>query len=342
MADVVQVKAPALVQTAATVAEHMETAAKPPAAAAPPHAAVSSPVDAAAAGASGAIHAKMAALSAEMAPRGPAIQQAGSAAAASLIAQDTANAARMPSIPSPPTPRVQALDHSWKLGPDQPVPGPSDPNPRFPGRDNSGRFSSGNSGSADGAAAADKALQERESATGRDIIRQQIRVAIADPKTGQPMLDPKTGGPLYRYYDGLEPVPGQPGKYTGIEVKSGTADLTRTQRIFDNTVSPETPATGNLNGEPIEVTRAIKLETPQFVPEVPAPPEPAPPEVAARVPVEAPPVAPVEPAPSAPLAGGFGGGPAEPIGPRFVHPPHWNPDLHPIGDWGDLDPEFDR
>jgi hypothetical protein len=181
-------------------------------------------------------------------------------------------------------------------------------------------------GSADGAAAAEKALKDYEAKNNTKVIRQQIKVAIIDPKTGQPMLDPLTKKPLSRFYDGLDPIPGQPGKYIGIEVKSGTADLTRTQSIFDTAVSPQTPATGSLNGEPVEVVGADKLDAPQFIPEPPAAAESPPPEIAARAPVEAPP----------PLEGGLGAGPSEPVGPRLISPGH-HPH-HIVGDW-DPDPE---
>jgi hypothetical protein len=43
-------------------------------------------------------------------------------------------------------------------------------------------------GSADGAAAAVKALKDYEAKNHTRVIRQQIKVAIIDPKTGQPML----------------------------------------------------------------------------------------------------------------------------------------------------------
>jgi len=112
--------------------------------------------------------------------------------------------------------KAQPVDHTFKQGPDQPGTGPYDPNPRFPSRNNLGHYGSGNTGSADGAAAAEKALQDLERDNNTTLIRQQIRVSVLDPTTGQP---------IYRYYDALEPVPGHPGEYIGIEVKSGTATL---------------------------------------------------------------------------------------------------------------------
>jgi hypothetical protein len=127
MADVVHVSAPDLTQAAATVAQHLDTAATPPRSLAPPPMAAT-PVDVAAAGAAGAIRAKTAALSTQLAPKGPEIQQTGAAAAASLLAQDATNAARLPSVPSVPTPtkpRINALDNrTFKQAPNPPPPGP--------------------------------------------------------------------------------------------------------------------------------------------------------------------------------------------------------------------------
>lgn len=216
---------------------------------------------------------------------------------------------------------AQAVDyHTWKRSPPIPVPGtpddpgPSgrDPNPSFPGRDVQGRFLPGNTGSADGAAAAEKRLQDYEDETGKQLIRQQIRVAIIDPKTGQPIEDPANPRRiLTRYYDALEPT-GVPQQYIGIEVKSGDADLTRTQKIFDGLVRPGLPATGNLNGQPVEIIGADKIEAPLYIPEprgvgesVPAPGVGAEAGGGIAVPLPPPPV-PVPPV-GAPLEGGGGG-----------------------------------
>ena len=79
------------------------------------------------------------------------------------------------------------------------------------------------------------------------------------------MTDPNTGKPLYRFYDALEPT-STPGQYVGIEVKSGGADLTRQQRVFDGRVSPQTPATGTLNGQPVKIVGTDLLRAPTYVP----------------------------------------------------------------------------
>lgn len=181
---------------------------------------------------------------------------------------------------------IEAVDRTWKQGPDQPGTGPYDPNPRYPGRNNLGQYGSGNTGSADGAAAAERALQDYEQRYHTTLIRQQIRVSAIDPQTGQP---------IYRYYDALEPVPDHPGEYIGIEVKSGTASLSPNQRIFDAQVSPQNPATGTLNGQPVKITDTNVLRAPQFIPAPPAGGEPG---AASGAPPVKPP--PVEPAPVAP------------------------------------------
>jgi hypothetical protein len=119
MADVVRVAAPDFTAAAATVAQHIETAATPPPAVAPPQVSAS-PVDVAAASAAGAIQTKIGTLSTELAPKGPEIRQAGASAAASLAAQDALNSARLPSVPSVPAPSVpsiRAVDRTWKQSP---------------------------------------------------------------------------------------------------------------------------------------------------------------------------------------------------------------------------------
>jgi hypothetical protein len=172
-------------------------------------------------------------------------------------------------VPAPGDGTVQFVD--FKQGPDlSPTPEPGagggrEPHPTIPGRDSRGRFTDGNTGSADGAAAAEARIQAEERDTGLPFVRQQIRVAVIDPKTGRPMLDLRDGTPIYRYYDALKPT-SDPNKFIGIEVKSGSAELTRRQEIFDGWVRDGHPATGVLNGIPIEIVGAEELRAPRHVP----------------------------------------------------------------------------
>jgi hypothetical protein len=316
MADVVHVKAPNLTQAAATVAQHIEIAATPASAVAP-HSAPASPVDVATSGAAGAIHTKMTALSTELAPKGPAIQQAGTAAAASLHAQDTSNASRISAVrPAPPRPRkphIQAVDRTWKR---DPAPNPNDPgtHPQFPDHKPDGTWARGNSG-ADGYPEEQQAFDDREKRTGIPIERQKVRVTLTDPTTG------KT---LTREYDGLEPIPGHPGEYLGLEHKLGGAQPTPNQRVFDGLVKDGVPARGTLNGKPIEVTDTETLRTPHTPADGSAPiisPPPNLPNVLDHPPAAPAPVDPAHPAPA-------------PIPPTVLdHPPvpPWLKDPSPPG-----------
>lgn len=270
--------------------------------------------------------AQLAANLAELEPRLAAIQ-----AEAQLVEMEFASAITT-SGSGRSQPTVQAVDsHTIK---EDPPPPPPQPNPNFPGRDVNGRFLPGNTGSVDGATAAQQILEDRAARTGKDLITQQVRVAVTDPQTGQPMIDPKTGGPLYRYYDALEPT-SSPGHYTGVEVKSGSASLTPNQRLFDGRVNSGLPANGTLNGQSITIDRAIELRGPAYVPGdgaglgraagtgAPAPlptvieppaPEPLPAAEAPRPPAAA----------EAPFRGPFGGVGQMPV-PTLVEPPGVHP-----------------
>lgn len=209
--------------------------------------------------------------------------------------------------------------------PDDPAAGRA-PNPIYPGRDTSGRFVPGNTGSVDGAAAAEQRLQKFETQNDTTLIRQQVRAAVIDPATGQPMTDPQTGKPLFRYYDALAPT-GTPGQYVGIEVKSGSADLTRSQRVFDSRVSAQTPAVGTLNGQPVRIIDTELLNAPRYVPnEGPARP--------ALDPVPEPPVRGLGPR--------FGGVMPDDAMPRFVDIPGHIAGAPDVPVLGDGIPDHDR
>lgn len=104
---------------------------------------------------------------------------------------------------------------------------------------------------------ASTAFDDREKKTHIPIERQKIRVTLTDPDTGKTIT---------REYDGLEPIPGQPGKYLGLEHKLGQKGLTPPQRLFDGLVKDGIPAQGTLNGKPIEVIDTDVVKTPRSLP----------------------------------------------------------------------------
>ncbi|CAM5737859.1 hypothetical protein [Mycolicibacterium aubagnense] len=233
----------------------------------------------------------------------------------------TESAATSPAAPQKEhQPAVQMAGYGFKQ--DTPT-DPKDPNPNYPGRTADGKFAPGNSG-VDGDQAAQDFFNRREEITKLPIERQKIRISVTDPKTGTVYT---------RYYDGLEPVPGQPGKYTGLEHKYGSGRLTPQQAIVDDLVNEGADARGTLDGKPIQVVKALEFNTPAVAP--PAPPaEAAGPAEAPRAPVtaagpaRAPPLVEAPEVPKLPLAeaapdllphgyGGFG-----PTIPTPVPPPH--------------------
>ncbi|WP_396910295.1 hypothetical protein [Mycolicibacterium sp.] len=150
------------------------------------------------------------------------------------------------------------------------------PNDTFPGRDKKGRFGDGNTGWADGRAAADLRLDQYDKDNSTTVIRQEIRLTIIDPATGKPVLDPVTGKPLTRYYDALRAT-GTENVYVGIEVKSGDAERGRTQKLFDAAVNKGMVATGTLNGQPVEIVAAREIRAPLYIPTEHGMPREAPP-----------------------------------------------------------------
>ncbi|RLP83170.1 hypothetical protein D9V34_08030 [Mycetocola lacteus] len=116
-------------------------------------------------------------------------------------------------------------------------------------RDEAGHYT-GKNGGANGPAS-DKerqGLAEVGVDQGADVIDQKIRSTVPG------------GNPNGRYYDGL--IRNADGTYTAIEVKSGGARLTSSQRIFDGIVSPGSPATATLNGATIKIIGVILKRVP--------------------------------------------------------------------------------
>lgn len=68
------------------------------------------------------------------------------------------------------------------------------------------------------------------------MIRDKVRATLPDGST--------------RYYDGL--VKNPDGSYRGIEIKSNSASLTRSQKLFDDQLNlVHTPASATLDGKQI-------------------------------------------------------------------------------------------
>jgi uncharacterized protein YukE len=149
---------------------------------------------------------------------------------------------------------VQLVDRTWKQ---DPAPNPNDPgrHPQYPNHKPDGTWARGNSG-VEGYPEEQQAFNDREQRTGIPIERQKIRVTLPGP-------DGKT---LTREYDGLEPIPGHPGQYLGLEHKLGDKGLSAPQKVFDGLVKAGIPAHGTLHGRPIEVIDTELLNTPRANP----------------------------------------------------------------------------
>ncbi len=89
-------------------------------------------------------------------------------------------------------------------------------------------------------------MEQYAADTGRDVISDQVRSTLPDGSI--------------RYYDGLSS--NADGTYEGIEVKSGSASLSPSQRAFDGAVDGGTPATAMLNGQPIQITSTELVRVP--------------------------------------------------------------------------------
>ena len=68
------------------------------------------------------------------------------------------------------------------------------------------------------------------------------------------------GAPNGRLFDGLLEKPD--GTLAGVEVKSGTASRNAQQRLFDDMVSYDNPATVTIDGKVWKITSVILKEVP--------------------------------------------------------------------------------
>ncbi|WP_431075154.1 putative T7SS-secreted protein [Microbacterium phyllosphaerae] len=93
-------------------------------------------------------------------------------------------------------------------------------------------------------------LEEVAEDTGADVISTKVRTTIEGYHH-----KPDATADQVRTYDGL--IRNPDGTYVGVEVKSGSGSQNAAQRGFDGTVSRETPATGVLNGQRIEIVQVL-------------------------------------------------------------------------------------
>lgn len=118
---------------------------------------------------------------------------------------------------------------------------------RGDGRDDYGKYASGNGGDRIAANKEEIGLKDVEDRLGVEVIRDKVRASVDGTDKG-------------RFYDGL--FKNADGTYTAIEVKSGGASPTASQREFDGLVSADNPARAMLHGKLIEITRVIPKEVP--------------------------------------------------------------------------------
>ncbi len=138
-------------------------------------------------------------------------------------------------------PKAPHAKPSPKPHPKPEAPDPKSPHPKHPDRNRDGTFRGGDAPNP-GKIAEQRRLDEIESQLGQPVERRQVLSGVEGTKHG-------------RYYDGLVLEPD--GTYTGIEVKSGDAKLTKQQREFDSLVSPDNPAHATLDGKPIVITQVV-------------------------------------------------------------------------------------
>ena len=96
---------------------------------------------------------------------------------------------------------------------------------------------------------------------GLDEVEDEINATVERDRVASSI----EGSNQKRYFDGL--YKNSDGSYTAVEVKSGSAFERYLrgegkQRRFDESISPESPATATLNGEQIWISRVRVKETP--------------------------------------------------------------------------------
>ncbi|MBF4582534.1 hypothetical protein ITJ54_07625 [Curtobacterium sp. VKM Ac-2865] len=124
-----------------------------------------------------------------------------------------------------------------------------EPNEQHPGRSNDGTYRS------DGNQLSQAEVKEKELRGVREVAEDEGLPFRTDQK-----LAHVDGAPNGRLFDGLLEKPD--GTLAGVEVKSGTASRNAQQRLFDDMVSYDNPATVTIDGKVWKITSVILKEVP--------------------------------------------------------------------------------
>ncbi len=124
-----------------------------------------------------------------------------------------------------------------------------EPNEQHPGRNNDGTYRS------DGNQLSQAEVKEKELRGVREVAEDEGLPFRTDQK-----LAHVDGAPNGRLFDGLLEKPD--GTLAGVEVKSGTASRNTQQRLFDDMVSYDNPATVTIDGKVWKITSVILKEVP--------------------------------------------------------------------------------
>lgn len=144
------------------------------------------------------------------------------------------------------------LQNQYKVPPKLPFQrSPGGDSSRPLGRNNLGQYSRDNGGDAVSRQKENAALDSYAKDNGVRVVKDQTRADLT-PATYD-KLSPEDAAKLkeYRLFDGLVEKPD--GTYKALEVKSGTANYSSGQQVFDNAIRNGGQATAFLNGQEITI-----------------------------------------------------------------------------------------
>ena len=344
----IRVTPPALLQAASTAAMTAEKAAAPHPGVVPV-ASPGSPADGAAATIAAGMSARAAQLSTKLAGKGPQVQAKTQGGVAQLQGQDERNATQIQRVadgkPQRPTNGhgggIQATDfHTFK---DDPAPVPPHDPANVPGPVSQLNLPHYNPGTLSPDEARTVYLQGEQRM--RQLNEQLMQQGVSPEQRAKTMFDLRNQ--LRSWSRDLMSERALADQLNATEpnltldqliAKNQAKGLTGND-IWNSIIDSSTRSRGSVNA-----TLGIDPAHPPDLPPVrPAPAAPAPPASAApppagppaaRAPVEPPPVEAPAPKPGPPVEGGVGpmlpGGPATPLGPHVVHPPHSIPHHFPV------------